>query len=87
MEQYIFSHMHSRSSKWHGMVTCFKKWAVREFLVAEKESGTNIHKQFTNVYGVKAVDKSMVGHWVSQIAGSKKGQADLSDICHYGHCF
>jgi len=24
---------------------CFKQWVIKEFLVAEKESGTNIHKQ------------------------------------------
>jgi hypothetical protein len=30
---------------WHGNM-CIKQSAVREFLVAEKEAGTNIHKQF-----------------------------------------
>lgn len=61
------------------MVTCFKQWAVREFLVAEKEAGTYIHGHFTNVHSINAVDERTVHPWASMTAGSEKGQADLSD--------
>jgi len=43
-EKYVFLHMHGGSSKWHGMVMCFKPQAVNEFPVAQEESVTNIHK-------------------------------------------
>jgi hypothetical protein len=62
VEQYVSSHMHSRSSQCHGMVTYFKQWVDREFLVAENESGTNIHKQFKNVHTVNNVDTRTVCH-------------------------
>jgi hypothetical protein len=54
---------------WCGDVR-FKQRAVIEFLVAEKESVINIHRQLKNAYGDNAVDKS-----TSQIVGSEKGQA------------
>jgi hypothetical protein len=57
-----------------------KQQAVIEFLVAEKESVTNIHRRLKYVYRDNAVDKSTVSHWTSQIAGSEKGQAELSDV-------
>ena len=62
---------------------CFKQWAVREFLVVEKEAGTNIHGQFTNVHGVNAVDEGTVHRWASINAGSEKGQVDLSDTAGF----
>jgi hypothetical protein len=34
---------------------CFKQWAVREFLVAGKESGIKIHKQLKNGYMVSTL--------------------------------
>jgi hypothetical protein len=37
-----------------------------------------------NVYGDNAVDKSTVSHLASRIAGSEKGQAELSDAPHSG---
>jgi hypothetical protein len=40
-----------------------KQKAVTEFLLAENESITNIHRRLTNVYGDMAVDKSTVSHW------------------------
>jgi hypothetical protein len=59
---------------WCGDVR-FKQRAVIEFLVAEKESVINIHRQLKNAYGDNAVDKSTVSCWASQIVGSGKGQA------------
>jgi hypothetical protein len=35
-----------------------KQGAVIEFLLAENESITNIHRRLTNVYGDMAVDKT-----------------------------
>jgi hypothetical protein len=40
---------------WYGDVR-LKQWADSEFLVAEKKSVTNIHKQFKNVCIISAVD-------------------------------
>jgi hypothetical protein len=37
-----------------------------------------------NVYGDNAVDESTVSRWVSWIAGSEKGQAELSDAPRSG---
>ena len=42
-----------------------KQQAVIEFLVADNESVTNIHKWLKNVYGVNASDKSTVSCWAS----------------------
>ena len=58
---------------------CFKQRVIKEFPVAEKASGTNIHKQFKIVHGVNAVDKRTVHQWASITAGSEKGLVDLSD--------
>jgi hypothetical protein len=63
---------------WCGDVR-LKQRAVIEFLVAEKESVTNIHRWLKKLYGDNAVDKSTVIRWASRIAGSEKGQAELSD--------
>jgi len=63
---------------WYGDV-CFKQWVVTKFLVPEKESVTNTHKRLKYVYRVDAVCKSMVSNWVLQIAGSEKGQVELSE--------
>jgi hypothetical protein len=32
------------------------------------------------MYTENAVDKSTVSHWTSQIAGSEKGQEEISDV-------
>jgi hypothetical protein len=58
---------------WCGDV-CFKQWVITKFLVAEKESVTNIHKWLKNVYSVNAVYKSTVSHLAPRIAVSEKGQ-------------
>jgi hypothetical protein len=68
---------------WCGDVR-LKQRAVIEFLVTEKKSVTNIHGRLKNVYGDNAVDKSTVSRWSSRIAGSMKGQAELSDAPHSG---
>jgi hypothetical protein len=47
---------------WSGYMR-LKQRAVIEFLVAEKESVTNIHRRLQNVYGDNDVDKSTVSHW------------------------
>jgi hypothetical protein len=47
---------------------CSKQRAVIQFLLAENESITNIHRHLTNVYGGMAVDKSTVSHWAKQLA-------------------
>jgi hypothetical protein len=60
-----------------------RQQAVTEFLVAEKESVTNIHRWLKNVYGDNAADKSTVSQ-ASGIAGSEKGQVDLSDTPRSG---
>ncbi|GFG38064.1 hypothetical protein Cfor_10643 [Coptotermes formosanus] len=54
------------------------------FLVAETESVTFKYKLLQNVHGVSAVNKSTGSHWASQIVGSRKGQAKLSDARHSG---
>jgi hypothetical protein len=68
---------------WCGDVR-LKQLVVIEFLVAEKESVTNIHRRLKNVYGDSAVDKSTVSRWDSRIAGSEKDQAELSDAPRSG---
>jgi len=51
-EQYVFSYMCKGSSKWCGMVMCFKQQAVIEFFLEEKDSVTNIHIQLKKMYVV-----------------------------------
>ena len=85
-EQYVFSCM-SRSHQ-NGMVqwcVCFEQWVVTKFLVPEKESVTNTHKQLKYVYRVVAVCKSTVSHWAPQTAGSERGQVELSQADCSGH--
>ena len=67
---------------WYGGVI-FKQRAVTEFTAAGKESGRNIHSRLENMYGVNAVDKSTV----ALVAGSEKGEAELTDACRSGNCF
>jgi hypothetical protein len=57
-----------------------KQRAVIEFLLAENESITNIHRRLTNVYGDMAVDKSTVSHWAMRLASSEQGKGNLSDL-------
>jgi len=60
---------------WYGDVH-FKQWVVTKFLVPEKESVTIT----SNVYTKSTVCKSTVSHWAPRIAGSEKGQAELSEV-------
>jgi hypothetical protein len=59
----------------------FTQRAVTE-CTAVKESVGNIHSRLKNVYIVNAVDKSTV----ALVAGSEKGQAELSDARRSGNC-
>jgi len=59
--------------------TCYKQRAVIEFLVAEKESVGNIHKQLCAVYGSCALNRSTVGHWVQRVKASGSGETELHD--------
>jgi hypothetical protein len=59
--------------------TRYKQRAVIEFLVAEKESVENIHKQLCAVYGSCAVNRSTVGHWVQRVKASRSGEMELHD--------
>jgi hypothetical protein len=58
----------------------FKQRAVIEFLLAENESITNIHRRLTNVYGDMTVDKSTVSRWAKRLASSEQGQGNVSDL-------
>jgi hypothetical protein len=63
-----------------------KQRAVIEFLLAENESITNIHRRLTNIYGDMAVDKSTVSCWAEQLALSEQGQANVFDIPPINTC-
>jgi hypothetical protein len=58
--------------------------AVTEFLLAENESITNIHRRLTKVYGEMAVDKSTVNRWTKRLASSEQGQDNVSDLPRSG---
>jgi hypothetical protein len=51
-----------------------KQRAVTEFLLAENESITNIHRRLTNVYGDMA----------KRLASSEQGQGNVSDVPRSG---
>jgi hypothetical protein len=55
-----------------------------EFLLAENESITNIHRRLTNVYGDMAVDKITVNRWAKRLASSEQGQGNVSDLPRSG---
>jgi hypothetical protein len=57
---------------------------VIEFLLAENESITNIHRRLTNVYGDMAVDISSVSRWAKRLASSDQGQGNVSDLSRSG---
>jgi hypothetical protein len=59
---------------WYGDVH-FKQWAVTEFIVAEKESVTNIHKRL-KIYTVLMLFIKALLVIGLQIAGSEKGQME-----------
>jgi transposase len=53
--------------------------AVIEFLVLEKRSVENFHKQLCPVYGSCAVNRSTVGHWVQRFKASGSEGTELHD--------
>jgi hypothetical protein len=57
-----------------------KQRAETEFLLAENESITNIHRRLTNVCGDMAVDKSTVSRWAKRLSSSEQGQGNVSDL-------
>jgi transposase len=57
----------------------YKRRAVIEFLVAEKESVENIHKRLCVVYGSYAVNRSTDGHWVQRVKALGSGETELHD--------
>jgi hypothetical protein len=59
--------------------------AVIEFVLAENESITNIHRHLTNVYRDMAVDKSTVSRWAKRLASSEQGQSNMSDLPRLSH--
>ena len=61
-----------------------KQRAVIEFLFAEHEKITNIHRRLQHVYGDEAVDRSTVSRWVSRVSMTERGKAILSDLPRSG---
>jgi hypothetical protein len=73
----------------------YEQRAVLEFLVAEKESATNIHKRLSNVFVSATVDRNTVGRWVKRATASKTEkqsfmicfvQAALSQLLYHRRC-
>jgi hypothetical protein len=62
-----------------------KQRVVIEFLSAENESITNIHRRLTNVYGDMTVDKSTVSRREKRLASSEQGQGNVSALPRSGH--
>jgi hypothetical protein len=50
----------------------------------EKKSAETVHKRIKNTSLVNAVDEGNVSRWASQIAGTDKRQAELSDTRRSG---
>jgi hypothetical protein len=61
-----------------------KQRAVIEFLLAENESITNIHRRLTNVYGDMAMDNSTVSRWEKRLVSPEQGQVNVSDLLRSG---
>ena len=57
-----------------------KQRAVIEFLYAEQETISNIHRRLKNVYGEETVDRSTVSRWVSRFSVAEQGKEGLSDL-------
>jgi hypothetical protein len=71
---------------WCGVVPS-KQWIVIKFLSAGKESAIYVHKRLEMCASANAADKGTVSLWASQIAGSEKGQAGVTDKRRYSHYF
>lgn len=61
-----------------------KQRAVIEFLLAENQSITDIHRCLQNVYGDLAVDKSTVSRWARRLSSSQQDRANVLDLPHAG---
>ena len=80
-EQYVFSGVRRRSSKWRGVVMCVKKkQAVLEIFVIVKESVTKYRKRLRYVDPVNSVYVRSVRCSVSRIAVSENSQAELTCV-------
>jgi hypothetical protein len=55
----------------------YKQCALIEFLAAEKESMTNVHKCLCNVYGNAVFNRSTVDGWVERMTASEERKAEL----------
>jgi len=64
---------------------CCEQLAVTEFLVANKESVTSIHRSLCIVYANAVVYRSTSGHWVKRVMASKTGKVELFDLPHSSH--
>ena len=63
---------------------CCKQLAGTEFLVANKESVTGIHKSLRTVYTNAVVDRSSLGHWVKRVTASETEKVELRDLPNSG---
>jgi DNA-binding MarR family transcriptional regulator len=61
-----------------------KQRTTTEFLLAEKESITNIQTRLANVYGDMAVDKSTVSRRAKRLASLEQGQGNMSALPRSG---
>jgi hypothetical protein len=53
----------------------YKQCARIEFLVAEKESVTNVHKCLCNVYGGAVFNRSTIDCWVKRMTTFEKKES------------
>jgi len=63
---------------------CCKQLAVTEFLLANNESVTSIHKSLCIVDTNAVVDRSTLGHWVKRLTASETEKEELCDLHHSG---
>jgi hypothetical protein len=60
--------------------TRYKKRAVIEFLVVEKETVGNIHNRLCDEYGSCTVDRSTVGRWVQRVKALGSGETEIRAV-------
>jgi hypothetical protein len=63
---------------------CCEQLAVTEFLVANEESMTSIHKSLYIVHTNAVDDRSISGHWVKRVMASETENVGLYDLPHSG---
>jgi hypothetical protein len=59
----------------------YKQRTVIEFLVPEKESVGNTHKQLHNLYESATVDRNTTGCWARKVTAFETRKAELHDSC------